>query len=137
MSIDIKLTVTVPEKLITALDALAYALAEHKPALPTALNAPPVMPKETPVTPVVPTQAPVQSAQPVQPVTPVQTAVPTTAPTYTAEQLAVAATQLVDAGRRAELVSLLNSFGVQALTALPKDQYGTFATKLREMGAKI
>lgn len=64
-------------------------------------------------------------------------AVPTTAPSYTMDQLAVASTQLVDAGRREELVQLLYSFRVQALTALPKEQYGTFATKLREMGAKI
>ena len=63
--------------------------------------------------------------------------VPTTIQTYTMEQLAVAATQIVDAGRRTELVGLLSSFGVQALTALPKDQYGAFATQLRALGAKI
>lgn len=64
-------------------------------------------------------------------------AVPTAAQTYTAEQLAVAATQLMDAGRRAELVSLLASFGVQALTQLPKEHYGAFATQLRAMGARL
>lgn len=64
-------------------------------------------------------------------------AIPTVAQTYTMEQLAVAATQLVDAGRRLDLVNLLNSFGVQALTALSKEQYGAFATQLRAMGAKI
>jgi hypothetical protein len=53
------------------------------------------------------------------------------------EQLAVAATQLVDAGRRNDLVSLLGSFGVQALTQLPKEHYGVFATQLRAMGARI
>jgi hypothetical protein len=74
-------------------------------------------------------QQPTQQEQP--------QAVPTSAPSYTLDQLAVAATQLVDAGRREELVQLLASFGVQALTALPKEQYGAFATKLREMGAKI
>jgi hypothetical protein len=63
--------------------------------------------------------------------------VPTTVQGYTMEQLAVAATQLVDAGRRIELVSLLSSFGVQALTSLPKEQYGAFATQLRGLGAKI
>jgi len=63
--------------------------------------------------------------------------VPTTVQTYTMEQLAVAATQIVDAGRRTELVGLLSSFGVQALTALPKEQYGAFATQLRALGAKI
>jgi hypothetical protein len=64
-------------------------------------------------------------------------AVPTSTQSYTMEQLAVAATQIVDAGHRAELVSLLSSFGVQALTALPKDQYGAFATQLRALGSKI
>jgi hypothetical protein len=69
---------------------------------------------------------------------PAQTcAVPTSAQTYSMEQLAVAATQIVDAGRRTELVSLLNSFGVQALTALPKEHYGAFATQLRAAGAKL
>lgn len=64
-------------------------------------------------------------------------AVPTTAPAYTMDQLAVAATQLMDAGRQAEVLNLLASFGVQALTMLPKEQYGNFATQLRAMGAKI
>ena len=87
-------------------------------------------------------QAPVPVQQlPVQPVyqqpAPVQQPLPTTQQTYSMEQLAVAATQLVDAGRRTELVGLLSSFGVQALTALPKEQYGAFATQLRAMGAKI
>ncbi|CAK7069667.1 hypothetical protein [Tissierella sp.] len=63
--------------------------------------------------------------------------VPVQTQTYSMEQLAVAATQLVDAGRRTELVGLLQQFGVQALTALPKEQYGNFATQLRAMGAKI
>lgn len=80
----------------------------------------------------VPAPAPAPVATPEQPAP-----VPTTQQTYTMEQLAVAATQLVDAGRREELVGLLGRFGVQALTALPKEQYGAFATALRQMGAKI
>lgn len=64
-------------------------------------------------------------------------ALPTSTQSYTMEQLAVAATVIVDAGRRAELVSLLNSFGVQALTELPKEQYGAFATKIRGLGVNI
>jgi hypothetical protein len=64
-------------------------------------------------------------------------AVKTLAQTYTFEQLAAAATEIVDSGRRAELVSLLSSFDVQALTALPKEQYGAFAAQLRELGSKI
>lgn len=92
---------------------------------------------------VVPVQGQVQQQPVMVQVEPIQqsmqapTAVPTQLQTYTMEQLAVAATQLVDAGRRTELVNLLTSFGVQALTALPKEQYGNFATQLRAMGAKI
>lgn len=63
--------------------------------------------------------------------------VSTSAQSYTMEQLAVAATQLVDTGHRAELVGLLSSFGVQALTALSKEQYGAFATQLRALGGRI
>lgn len=64
-------------------------------------------------------------------------AAPTTAHTYSQDQLAVAATQLMDAGRQNDLFALLASFGIQALTQLPQEQYGAFATKLREMGARI
>lgn len=78
-----------------------------------------------------PTLAPVQAAP-----APVAT-VPAVAQTYTMDQLAVAATQLVDAGRRLELVNLLGEFSVQALTALPPEHYGNFATRLRGMGARI
>jgi ATP phosphoribosyltransferase len=92
----------------------------------------PVQPTQQPVPTAVPTaqqQAPTQQTQP--------QGVPTTAPSYTMDQLAVASTQLVDAGRREELLQLLSSFGASALMQLPKEQYGAFATKLREMGAKI
>ncbi|MDT8715465.1 hypothetical protein IAI10_02180 [Clostridium sp. 19966] len=78
----------------------------------------------------IPTQQPQQQIQ--------QTPnLPTAAQSYTMDQLAVAATQIVDSGRRNDLVNLLGSFGVQALTSLPKEQYGAFATQLRAMGAKI
>jgi len=94
-------------------------------------------PMQQPNLSAVPTAPPVQPVPEQQPTVQQPQSVPTSAPTYTMDQLAVAATQLVDAGRRDELVQLLASFGTQALTALPKEQYGAFATKLREMGAKI
>ena len=85
----------------------------------------------TPTTPVQQSAAPVQS-----PAAP--TVVPTSqAPTYTMEQLAVAATQLIDAGKMNVLHGILNSFGVVALNQLPKDRYGEFATALRQNGVKI
>lgn len=85
--------------------------------------------------PTAPTQAPQQPVQQQQ--APTQGNVPTSTPEYTQEQLAVAATQLVDQGNREQLVQLLQSFGAQSLLQLPKEQYGAFATKLREMGAKL
>ncbi|MFB0830915.1 hypothetical protein ACEU2D_15040 [Brevibacillus laterosporus] len=154
-------TISAPE-LANAIQSLAQAItnnphisvAESIPATPAPSVAPPVgVPVQQPLqgvqqqyVPPTPTnyQQPQQQTQPGQqsfniaPGTAVPTTtVPTTNQTYTMDQLAVAATQLNDAGRRAELVSLLSSFGIQALTALPQEQYGAFATKLREMGAKI
>jgi len=68
---------------------------------------------------------------------PTMPVVPTAAPTFSLEQLAVAGTQLMDAGHQDKLLSLLSAFGVSALTQLGKDQYGAFATQLRALGAKI
>ncbi|WP_188732770.1 hypothetical protein [Oceanobacillus neutriphilus] len=82
----------------------------------------------------VPTQqAPVQQQQAPQQ----QQTVPTTPTSYTQDQLAVAAQHLMDQGKQNDLFGLLNQFGVQALTQLPQDQYGNFATKLRELGANL
>jgi len=139
--------------LVNAIQALAHAINKN-PGSATAItsNIESIQPTQQgqlaldaqAVPSAVPTAAPTQqptqqTEQPVQQPTLQEQpqAVPTSAPSYTLDQLAVAATQLVDAGRREELVQLLASFGVQALTALPKEQYGAFATKLREMGAKI
>ncbi|MEK5052069.1 hypothetical protein MHH96_01250 [Niallia sp. FSL K6-0212] len=87
---------------------------------------------------------PVQQAQPVQqpPVQQQQPAVtpggvPTTAPAYSMEDLARASTQLMDAGKQQDLLNLLAQFGAQSLMQVPQEQYGAFATKLRELGAKI
>ena len=53
------------------------------------------------------------------------------------DDLATAASTLLDSGRMAELQNLLRSFGVESLPALPQEQYGAFATALRGMGARI
>lgn len=79
--------------------------------------------------------APVPTAPAAAPQAP--TSVPTTAPTYTMEQLGVAAGPLVDAGRGPELTTWLQQHGAQALTQLPKEMYGEFATFLRSLGARI
>jgi hypothetical protein len=91
------------------------------------------VPAQQPQAPVQQSPYPQQSAPAMQPAP----AVPTTQQGYTLEQLAVAATQINDAGRRQDLINLLAAFRVPALTELPKEQYGNFATQLRAMGAKI
>ena len=125
-------------ELTTAAIATNLTPAPVQPMVqPTAPAIAPVAPVSEPVTnPVNHTPAPVQPMM-VQPTAPVAQAVPTAAPSYTMEQLAVAATQLVDAGQRDNLVALLQQFGAQSLTALPKEQYGNFANALRQMGAKL
>jgi hypothetical protein len=129
-----------------ALNNLASAIAEGKantvPAqathIPTATAQAPIAPPVT-ATATAPT-VPLQTAPPPQ-----QFAIPianpniplAAAPTFTREQIMTAGATLVDAGRVQELMSLLNSFGVQAVTDLKPEQLGAFATAMREMGAKI
>lgn len=94
-------------------------------------------PASVPTAPVAP--VPTQPVQmPVAPqAVPVQAAVPTSMPAYTLDDLARAAMVLMDSGRQPDLQKLLTNFGVEALPALPPEQYGAFATALRGMGAQI
>jgi len=91
-------------------------------------------------------QAPVQSSpipagagvqQPAGSTVPV--AVPTTAMAqeYTIEQLQVAAAGLSGMGKMPQVLGILQRFGIQAMTELPKERYGEFAIALREAGAQI
>lgn len=73
------------------------------------------------------------TAPPVQQSAPV----PTTQHTYTLDELASAAMQLMDKGMQTQLQELLAGYGVEALPMLPQEQYGNFATALRGMGAQI
>ena len=85
------------------------------------------------------TPQPVQTQQ-MAPVTPPpvqQAPVQTAAPSYSADDLARAAMTLMDSGRQGDLINLLAQFGTEALTQLPQEQYGAFATALRGVGAPI
>lgn len=86
----------------------------------------------------VPVQQPVQTV-PVQTVQtqPVQNAVPVAEKTYTLEDLQRASSTLVQAGKIQILKDLLEEFNSPALTSIPLEQYGTFALRLRELGAAI
>ena len=91
--------------------------------------------------------APVSSAseQVIAPETP---AVSPTAPTpeavlvapaqsYSLDDLAKAGIALMDQGKQADLLALLQQFGVTALPQIPKEQYGAVATAMRGLGAQI
>ena len=129
---EINVTVNAPE-LAEALNNLAAALKGAKPE-PAASKAgkadkpapvPPadyMPPADTAPAPATPAPAPV-------PVAP--------APTYNRDQIMTAGASLIDAGKINELMGLLNSFGVQAVTQLKQDQLGAFATELRKLGAQI
>jgi len=81
----------------------------------------------TPTTPTAPTPTP--AAPPVVPTA--------AAPTYSRDQIMTAGAALIDAGKINELMGLLNTFGVQAVTHLKQEQLGAFATELRKLGAQI
>lgn len=140
---EIKITGTTVDEVKSSVFDLSKLLAQQPgAAAPSAILSPapaPVAP--APVNPTqaaAPTTATTQSPAATVPAPASNPApVPTAAPTYTQEQLAVAATQLIDAGKRGEVIGLLTAFNVQALTQLPEEQYAAFALALRERGAKI
>lgn len=65
------------------------------------------------------------------------TTAPTSATEYSMDDLAIAAMGLMDKGMQPQLQELLKSLGVEALPQLPKEQYGMFATALRNLGGQI
>ena len=153
---EINVTVNAPE-LAEALNNLAAALKGAKPEpaaskagkadkpapVPPADYMPPADTAPAPATPapaVTPVQAPVTPAPVQAPVTPAPAPAPVPvapAPTYSRDQIMTAGAALIDAGKINELMGLLNSFGVQAVTQLKQDQLGAFATELRKLGAQI
>ena len=86
-------------------------------------------------------QQPMQQVPVQQPemAAPAQSVVPTTAVAqeFSYDQLAVAAAGLMNAGKGTQLHVILQQFGVQAMTELPKERYGEFATAIRAEGAVI
>lgn len=112
-----------------------------------------VAPTETaaPTTTTVPSTPPVQNVQPVpttqtaqaapvaQNTAPAASPVPTATatPTYTMEQLAVAATGLIDAGKMQDVQNTLAYLGAQTLMDLPQEKYGEFASAIKAIGAVI
>lgn len=113
-------TLAAPSAATAPTGAPVAPLAGQTSAYPS--NPPAAYPSQPPMPP--------QSAQP--------TGVPVTAPPqYTVDQIMKAGATLMDAGRVDDLMNLLHTFGVAAVTELKPEQTGAFATALRGLGAKI
>mgnify|MGYP000865592597 FL=1 len=70
----------------------------------------------------------------------VATPLPTKTAEYTAADLQKIAAAWVNKdidNNRTVLVNLLSSFGVKAITVLPKEKYGAFVQELKKLGADI
>ena len=151
---EINVTVNAPE-IAEALNNLAAALKGAKPEpaasktgkadkpapVPPADYMPPADTAPAPAAPApAVTPAPAPAPAPVQaPVTPAPAPAPVPvapAPTYSRDQIMTAGAALIDAGKINELMGLLNSFGVQAVTQLKQDQLGSFASDLRKLGSQ-
>ena len=156
--LEIKITVSCPD-LVLAATALAKCLrpdnAADMPA-PPAVQAAPVSPavpaapvtQPLPITPAAPTAtgAPAVPVAPPLPATPAPAPAPAAppvplaaAPQYSLDQIARAGADLVtrEPAKAAAAQQLLASFGVQTVTALPRERFGEFVTALRGLGANI
>lgn len=56
---------------------------------------------------------------------------------YTFDDITSAGSQLLELGKMSQLMALLKSYGVQAVTQLKPEQYADVAAGLRGLGAKI
>lgn len=121
----------------TPAPAVAAPVAPVSPAPVTPTATPTATPTPAPG-PAVAAPAPTAGPASVTPGNTPAPAVPvTTAPAYTLDQISRAGASLVDAGKMQQLLELLGRYGVQAVTQLQPEQYGTFATELRALGAQI
>ena len=144
---EITVNVTGLDNLANAIFALANAAGNSKEEtqMDAAKVAPVVQKTVVQTETVAPAATTVPSTPPVQPVpaapvaqnaasavNPVPTA--TATPTYTMEQLAVAATGLIDAGKMQDVQNTLASLGAQTLMDLPQEKYGEFASAIKAIG---
>lgn len=118
-----------------SLSTTAAAPAMSVPPVVNPAPAPNPVPVAAQVPPVAAPTAPVAAAP--APVTPVPNVPLAQPPQYTIDQIMAAGTTLLDAGKIEQLQGLLHSFGVPSVTDLKPEQYGAFATAMRNLGAKI
>lgn len=73
-------------------------------------------------------------AQPIPTPTPIA---PTATVAYTFDQIQNCAAALARSGKRDELLGVINSFGVSALTDIKEDMFNDLAAKLRGIGGTL
>lgn len=140
--ITLKIEISELNELIQAVLKLAGA------GMPISETPVPVMLTGNTTQEVIPPQAmvptsPVPTAAPAVPQTPVAqvptSPVPTTAVpvTHTQDELAIAASQLVNMGKQQRLIEILSGFGVSSLVELPQEKYSAFAGCLKQEGAQF
>ena len=109
-------------------------VATTTPAVVTAAPAVPVTAGPAVQTPM-PAPAPAAPATAPAPAAPTPPApAPAAAPQVTIEDVTRAAVALADQGRKADLLALLNKFGVRAITELGAEQLGPFKQALDILG---
>lgn len=127
--LEIKITIEAPE-IVSAINNLAASMAGS-------VSPPATLAQTAPASADEPTADPAPVATHASAAVPVANVPVAQPPQYTREQIMAAGAVLMDAGKPQELINLLHSFGVQAVMDLKPEQLGPFATKLRELGAKI
>ena len=140
---EVKIVIEGLNELTEAVRALARPVGVQGAGMPGTPVAPPA-PVQQPYAPAAqagPAVAPVSQGYAPVPVqqAPTGNTVPVTATVqgYTLEQLQVAAAGLTGAGKMPQVMGVLQQFGIQAMTELPKERYGEFAAALRGAGAQI
>lgn len=151
---EVNVTIKCPDLLMAATvlsKVIRGNIADDVPAAPVPagavqpqMPAPAAMPQMPPVqpAPVNPFPAATRGAQMPMPGngTPsVPTAPIAPGPVYTLDQLGRAGAELIatNPGKMTELTALLQQFGVPAITELKPEQLGSFATALRNLGARF
>lgn len=148
MNLDINVTLNADSSLLAFLGQTASSLltlVQNAGAVPPSAPAAPVasaaVPAVTPASVVAPgPMSPMATAPSAPTPAPAVPVAPTTpSPGYTLEQLSTAGANLTraDPSKMAQLVALLQQYGVQAVTQLAPEHYGAFATALRGLGAAI
>lgn len=114
----------------------AEAKVEEKATVKVEEKKEPVKKVEEVATQKLPTAPAKKEEAPVEIATPL----PTKTAEYTAQDLQKIAAAWVNKdidNNRVALVNLLSSFGVKAITVLPKENYGAFVQELKNLGADV